>query len=369
MADMTSDNNVNISAIRKKWTHMPYEQKDLPAIGLFFKELYMGPGDYGNMGFFYWKIISNYIRPGIINLIKDGDRIASTTSVTPKLLVYENEVINAAEIGDTYTHPDYWRQGMFSLLINQTRKDAEKKGINFIYGTPNKLSLPGYQKKANFDTIKNLNIRSLVFPIDISSRISKKSHWILGSIIGSIFSILLFLYFKMKNIFFFIDKSITIKELNQLPDDWSEFWNHAKEGYDFIINRNVEATTWRYFDNPNKYKFISLRKNKGLIGYLVFRIIHDDDTKNIIIADYLTLPGEENSLFIGINQIIDKAFEIGVTQVSLWCVENSPYFKVFKTKGFFARSNVPVICYQNEFAEKVEHCTSWHFTPGDSDNI
>ena len=60
----------------------------------------MGSGDYGNMGFFYWKIISNYIRPGIINLIKDGDRIASTTSVTPKLLVYENEVINAAEIGD-----------------------------------------------------------------------------------------------------------------------------------------------------------------------------------------------------------------------------------------------------------------------------
>ena len=366
---MVINNNIDKSSARKKWSHIPYEKKNLPEIGLFFKELYSGTGDYGNMGFFHWKIVENYIKPGIINLIKDGDRIASTTSVTPKLLVYKNEFVNAAEIGDTYTHPDYWRQGMFSLLINQTRKDAEIKGINFIYGTPNKLSLPGYQKKANFDLIRNLYVKSLVFPINISLRISKKSHWILGIIIGSIFSILTFLYFKMKNIFFFIDKSITIKEINQIPNDWSEFWNQAREGYDFIINRNVEATTWRYFSNPNKYKFITIRKNNNLIGYLIYRIISDEKEKIIMIADYLTLPGQAKALYEAVNFTIDRAFQIGVTQVSLWCVKNSPYYKVFKKKGFFARSNIPVICYQNEFAEQVERCTSWHFTLGDSDNI
>ena len=104
---------------------------------------------------------------------------------------------------------------MFSLLINQTRKDAEKKGINFVYGTPNELSLPGYQKKASFDVIQNLHVRSLVFPVDISSRVSKRSHWILGSIIGSIVSIFSFLYFKIKNIFFFLDKTLVVEEINQ----------------------------------------------------------------------------------------------------------------------------------------------------------
>ena len=34
--------------------------------------------------------------------------------------------------------------------------------------------------------------------------------------------------------------------------------------------------------------------------------------------------------FIVINKIVDKAFEIGINQVSLWSVKNSPYFKVFK---------------------------------------
>jgi len=366
---MTSDKNVDKSATREKCSHTPYNQNDLPAIGLFFKELYTGPGDYGNMGFFHWKIVDNYIQPGIINLIKDGNRIASTTSVTPKLLVYKDEIVNAAEIGDTYTHPDYFRQGMFALLINQTRKDAEKKGINFVYGTPNDLSLPGYQKKANFDIIQNLHVRSLVFPIDIRPIVQKKSYWILGSIIGSIFSILSFLYFKIKNIFFLLDKSIVVEEISQIPQDWNDFWNHAKEGYDFIINRNIEAIVWRYLDNPNKYKLISLRKNKILIGYLVFRIIHNDEARRIIIADYLTLPGEEKALFNGINHIIDRAFKAGANQLGLWCVENSPYFKNFKKKGFIARGNIPVICYQNEFAEKVEDCNSWHFTVGDSDNI
>ena len=153
-----------------------------------------------------------------------------------------------------------------------------------------------------------------------------------------------------------------------MPDDWSEFWNQAREGYDFIINRNIEAMAWRYFDNPNKYKVITLRKNKTLIGYLVYRTIQDEEAKRIIIADYLTLPNEEKALYKGINHIIDYAFRIG-SNVGLWCVENSPYFKVFRKKGFFKRENVPVICYQNEFAGQLENCASWHFTIGDSDNI
>ena len=37
---------------KKKWNHILYEHGDLPKIGLFFKELFSGMGDYGNMGFF-----------------------------------------------------------------------------------------------------------------------------------------------------------------------------------------------------------------------------------------------------------------------------------------------------------------------------
>ncbi len=54
---MISDKLNDHSQIRKQWSHTLYSKNDLPAIGLFFKELYMGDDDYGNMGFFHWKII------------------------------------------------------------------------------------------------------------------------------------------------------------------------------------------------------------------------------------------------------------------------------------------------------------------------
>ena len=71
----------------KKWSYIAFNKDDLPEIGLFFKEFFIGRGNYGSMGFFHWKIIQNYIGPGVINLVKDGTKIVSTTSVTPKILI------------------------------------------------------------------------------------------------------------------------------------------------------------------------------------------------------------------------------------------------------------------------------------------
>jgi len=353
----------------KNWTPVNYVKNDLPLIASFFKELYKGEGSYGDMGLFQWKIIDNYVQPGIINLIKDGNRIASTTSITPKLLIYKGDFVSVAEIGDTFTHYDYWRQGMFALLINQSREDAEKIGINFVYGTPNDLSLPGYQKKANFKILYNLQVKSLLFPINIRHRVLKKSHWIIGSISSSIFSILSYIFYRTKKWTLLLDKSIVIEDISNLPQDWDVFWQQAKQGYDLIFNKNAEAVNWRYFKNPNKYSVKTLRKNKTLIGYVVIRSIHSEIGSYVTIADFLTLPGEETALYTAIHNIIEHAYNVGAINVNLWCDKNSHYYKLFKTSGFIARGDIPVICYNNKFAEQFNNCTSWHFTKADSDNI
>ena len=173
--------------------------EDLSRISLFFKRLYTGMGAYGSMDLFNWKIQENYVSTGIINLIKDDKEIVSTTSLTPKLLFYKGKKEIVGEIGDTYTDPDYQRKGMFSLLINQTRKDAETKGISFIYGTPNEQSLPGYEKKANFKIIKSIYVNSMSFPVNISPIISRKTHWLLGNLIE---------YFYLNSI---IEKGVALK--------------------------------------------------------------------------------------------------------------------------------------------------------------
>ena len=364
-----NEKEINRSEIKNKWSHIPFKMKDLPEIGLFFKKQYKGLGVYGSMGYFNWKIIENYLQPGIINLIKDNKKIASVTSITPKSLIYEGEAVKAAEIGDTYTDPTYQRQGMFALLINQTRKDAEKTGIKFIYGTPNQESLPGYEKKANFIKIQNIKIKSLILPIDYRYVIQKKSSWIISNLASPLFTILFYFFHKIKIFVFFNDKSFNYELVGELPQDWDEFWSRAKKGYSFILNRNFKATSWRYFSNPNKYSMIIIRKNKTLVGYIVYRIIADEASKSIMIADYLSLPGQEKSIFKGINHIVEYAFLTGASNLVIWCTEKSPFYNIFKFYGFLSRGRIPLICFKNEIFNKIVNCASFHFTMGDSDNV
>ena len=353
---------------RKQWTHESYVAEDLSEIGLFFKKFYLGSGEYGSMGYFDWKISRNYVQPGIINLIKDNGKIVSTASLTPKQLFYKNHLLDIAEIGDVYTDDKYQRQGMFSLLGNETRKQGEKENLKFIYGLPNEAALPGWIKN-NFGILDKVKISSYLYPVNIKNRIQGKLNWSFSSIVSSIIAIFLYLIFKSKALINNSYKKIEVKEIYKCSDDWNSFWDKAKLSYDFIINRDKISTTWRYFENPNKYNLIGLFFNGDLVGYLVYRIITDRNVKNTVIADFLTLPGYESAISFGLNTIVSESFKLGVDNIILWCVENSKFSGVFKNQGFFKRDNIPVIFYQNSYSKEIVQSNSFHFTIGDSDNV
>ena len=353
-----------------KWTVNLFDPDDLSKIRLFFKRLYTGMGTYGSIDLFNWKIQENYVSDGIINLIKDDDKIVSTTSLTPKILYVKGKKQIVAEIGDTYTDPDYQRKGMFSLLINQTRKDAESKGIPFIYGTPNKQSLPGYEKKANFIVIKSINVNSMTFPVNISPKISRKTHWLLGNLIGYFYLIFILSLYGLKK---FIIKTYSmerINEINKIPNDWDDFWEKAHVSHDFIFSRDSKAMEWRFVNHPNKYRFYILKQQNEIIGYLTYRTLNENGITKLFIADYLFLKGSEEKLKTLLFKVLKDSIEENVTTISIWCSQDSPYFEILKDFGFISRGNVPVICYQNDFASEVQYgCQKWHFTISDSDNI
>ncbi len=355
----------------RKWKVVPFQKKDLPAIGQFFKKNFRSASQYGSMGTFQWRAVDNYIMPGIINLIKDGDKIVSTLSNTPKKLLVKGKGYLVAEIGDANTDPHYQRQGMLSLLINQSTRDALDKGIKGVYSTPDTKtpSLPAFIKKANYLPQKDLNIQSLVFPIDIGPLIKKRVHWLIRHYIGSFFLTLVYIFFLLKKGLSFWGSTYNVYELTELPDDWDNFWEKAKKSFDYIFERNKKALTWRFFRNPNKYKFNIAQTEDAVIGYLVYRIINDEDVKRLIIADYLFLPGYESQFQLLMLKVIEDAFQIGVNYISSWCMKGTDYYKYFKKFGFIKRNRILLIWFQNEFISKLEDGKTWHFTISDSDNV
>ena len=120
--------------------------------------------------------------------------------------------------------------------------DSEAKSISFIYGTPNEQSLPGYEKKANFKIIKSIYVNSMSFQVNISPIISRKTHWLLGNLIGYFYLILILSIHKFKKL---INKTDLIEEIigeKNVPENWDIFWNKAHKAHDFIFSRDSKAS-------------------------------------------------------------------------------------------------------------------------------
>jgi hypothetical protein len=353
----------------KTWNVAPFDPVDLPAIEDFFKKNYHGPGPYGTIDLFRWKIIDNYVRSGVINLIKDKDQIVSVLSITPKLLYFKGREHAVVELGDALTDPRYRRQGMFAFLDNKITKDALDMGFRFVYGTPNKEALPGHLKKANYKIIDGINVKSLVVPLDIKPFIQKRGYWLIGNLAGSLFSTLVYGCYLVKKALSW-SQAAQIEEPENIPEGWNDFWMKSREACDFIFSRDREALTWRFFKNPNRYTFYVLKEKDQIVGYLAYRIVSVAEITAVVLADFFFLPGYEKGLKVLLFRVLEDALNANVATINTWCTQGSPYFRVLKKFGFIERGDVPVICFQNDFASNLEtSCRTWHFTVSDSDNI
>jgi hypothetical protein len=352
-----------------KWVVSSYCKTDLSAIGKFFSRVYQGYGIHGSMDYFQWKIADNIIRPGVINLVRTPTGIGSVTSLTPKLLFIKGKKVLAAEIGDTFTDQAYQRQGLFTMLVNQTRVDGNGLGIDFIYGTPNDQSLPGYEKHANFKPITLINVHALSFPVHVQMALQARLPWIIASTAGFLWTLFVQLWLWAKTL---IDSRLSwrIEEVRALPDDWDFFWDEVRSNNDFLLSREREYLNWRYFDNPYHYHVLIARRNGKIHGYLVYRLVMDERMPTLRIADYLSTSGEENVLGSLLTRAIKAALEMGAVKVSAWCPSSNLHFRQFCAYGFKAGAEVPVICHQSAVARKIQQeCQTWHFSLGDSDNV
>ena len=345
------------------------ENTDLYDIDLFFKKQYIGKTRYGRMGLFFWKIFKNPFQIGYVNLFKDDTKIIATTSITPKSLLLNQCLISSGEIGDTYTDSNYQGRGLFSKLINFSREKANKNGIKFIYGTPNNQSLPGYRKRANFDTINAFNIRVLKMPLRINTILKPKIGWFFSMFVDLLFNIFNSLYLALLTIFIKCDKDYSINERSDIPEDWDIFWNSASDNWNFIFTKNASVFSWRYLQNPEKYSILYVRSSEKLVGFCAYRILSDESGINLVIADFLFLPDHASALNNCLKIVKSKALRIGAKSISLWCDSSSPYFTLFKKNGFLNFSGIPLICYKDKIFEELKNINKVHFVMADSDNI
>lgn len=117
---------------------------------------------------------SLYGKSDIGFLAFDESNIAAYYGVFPMRLTQFNTNFIAAQSGDTLTHPNYQKKGLFTFLAQKTYELAREQNIDIVFGFPNKNSLPGFQKKLNWefhDKIKEIVIPVKTLPLgELSSK-------------------------------------------------------------------------------------------------------------------------------------------------------------------------------------------------------
>lgn len=107
--------------------------------------------------------------------IDNNESVGAYYGVFPCSVKCNGEVLLASQSGDTMTGPNHRKKGLFSSLAKETYDLVGHLNIAFVFGFPNKNSLPGFERKLDwkfYGYMQHFNIsNSVLFPFcEIASK-------------------------------------------------------------------------------------------------------------------------------------------------------------------------------------------------------
>jgi GNAT superfamily N-acetyltransferase len=353
-------------------TYRKTTREDLPKISIFRKSYF--PYDSSLRShepeYYDWKCYQNPAAQGEIWVAEDGDAVVGMKSMIPKRMKILGQYLLAAETGDTFTHPDHQRKGIFSSLFKAADENGIDSKLDFIYGSPNENSLPAYEKRLNYAQIP-LRLRMKVKPVYVESYLKSKLRFTPLVKIGCRAVELVSKAMSTIGLAGGRKSEITISRESTFSADIDDLWQSAAGDYDVMLVRSQEFLRWRYVENPDKYSiFIARDKRHALLGYLVSKLVISGDKRTGYIADFFTEGNNPAAFKTLLSFLLADYFRQKVNFAHVLVEKNSQYGKVLRRAGFISYRNFPLICRRNEIGNKILSTPlRWHFTLGDTDNI
>lgn len=335
----------------------------------FFKNQFRGSYRYGTIGFFYWKLVKNSSFPGTINGIFIDSALTSTASITPKTLLIKNKEFITAEIGDTYVAKRFSGRGFFFKLVNFSKAYCVENNLNFIYGTPNSQSFPGYIKYCGFEKSEIIKPYSFSYLLEIKSHLKLK----VGCFFANIFNLPYRLFLKIHHITLFLlsnfNSGYNLEEVSFFSIDFDKFFNKVSSEWDFIFSRTSKHLNWRFCDNPENYTIFLVKKNEEIVGYFVYKIILSQPTSKLVVADFLVSKNHTLAFNIVFHRLRKVAFANNLSIINTWCDINSLFVPNLLKNGLIFKKEISFINFKNFFIDSMNSIKNIHFTISDTDNI
>lgn len=357
---------------------------DLQLVSDFFNEQF--PGVFYpkcTPEIFKWKLgPSNPAGQGFLTVAVSGGLVVGTASGTRKILTEGENLISAIEIGDTFTHPDFRKNGrcktpfsksanedeyfelsIFGRLVSETIMRACSEGVVFVYGTPNENSKPPYLKRLKFSEINKRKIHSHVI---LTSKIKSlhKIRWLL-------YCINILIQFYSHILTYIIFQRNSLKEIGDR--EFLAFSTLACELIQYqpdkiVLVNNPEVLKHRYIMHPShSYRFFQIDIGGVHKGVLVtYEVIRSSGVSSFVISDWLisdTRIEKRLSLFISKLSSFNKQSET----ISFW-KHGSPAKGSNFLLGIIKRKNISVISKDFRNTDLLKPSEFGDFRIGWSDN-
>lgn len=236
-----------------------------------------------------WKHIDNYFGRSLVCLARDDYRqlAGMRAFMRWKFRIGDREV-DAVRAVDTATHPEHQRRGIFTKLTLHTLQEAKKQGVDLVFNTPNKYSMPGYLKMGWSHvgilplSIRVLNPAAFAYGL-VRNRLSRNEQ---ESLPTTEFS-----RSQAEGADVILDKQEDLQELLNASEEWS------KDFVGISTFKTVEYLRWRYLEHPHlKYYSVSVGDEGALDGCIIFRTNMRFGLKEIVLSE-IVLSNPDFGLF------------------------------------------------------------------------
>ena len=121
-------------------------EEDIPAIVVLLKKALGETSSPKSINYWVWKHLKNPFGESMVLVADNNGQLIGVRAMMRWSWQRGNDIFNTLRAVDTVTHPDHQGRGIFSFLTQKIVDRAFDQGVNFIFNTPNRKSLPGYLK-------------------------------------------------------------------------------------------------------------------------------------------------------------------------------------------------------------------------------
>ncbi len=132
-----------------QYTFGPYAEMDTgQVLALMEAALGAGPAGRRDRAGWDWKHLRSPFGGSYVRLARaqENDAVVGLRAFMRWQFKLDGRAVNAVRAVDTATHPQHRRRGLFEQLTKQMLEEMRADGVDLVFNTPNRFSMPGYLK-------------------------------------------------------------------------------------------------------------------------------------------------------------------------------------------------------------------------------